>query len=84
MATGRTNEWTYESKDRQTDHLTYEWTLRPSHCGNFYKIDALSTGPIAHPLAHSFVPSLMSSSTRSFARSAHSLAPTLMGKSLSL
>ena len=51
MSSGRTDEWTYGSTDRQTDHLTYEWTFRPSHCGyKDYEIDASSTWPFAHPL----------------------------------
>ena len=76
MTSGRTDEWTYGSTDRQTDHLTYEWTFRPSHCGyKDYEIDASSTGPFAHQFAHPL--------TRSLAPLTHSL-PRSWERGLSL
>ena len=72
MTSGRTDEWTYGSTHRQTDHLTYEWTFRPSHCGyKDYEIDH----QFAHPLTRSLAPL-----THLFACTAHSLAPAIMGK----
>ena len=74
MSSGRTDEWTMEA-------WTDRPTIRPMNGrSDHHTVGTRTTKLTRQVLGHSLIHSLIRSSTHSFARTAHSLAPALMGK----